>query len=226
MLRLENFKRKQAEKTEPRKTEFDDEFNKMQELAISMEKNFRHMNEALDYYLTPKSGDRLKKTVYGKLGIVDANSLKSQDQYKMAESMAAIGEGIGESTSLGSMYLAAADAQKEIIHAWMRFQGECEKSYIKPMSLLSKELNMLKRNLQKIERDRLYLDSQKGKGVRALHDLNHFDPSVVQHYNDKAAKLQENLTESACSAQKQMEHFFYEMEEDQMLVLFTFISLV
>lgn len=211
-------------KHEGKITDFDESFNRMTQTTYVIEKCYKSLATGCDVYLTPKSSDRMKRSVFEFANINTVADIDDQDQYKIAEAFLTTGNGYGSDTTLGAIYIASGEAQKDIIKAWLKFQFECERKYIKPINLFQKDLKEMKTNLSKLDRDRLYLDAQKKKSEKARVNIKKFDPTVIQHYNDKAARLQDNLLNDAGSVQRQMEAFFYDLEDDQLFIISAFIA--
>ena len=104
------------------------------------------------------------------------------------------GQAFGEQTTLGALYTVTGEAQREIARSWygyphgclprqchadasaadcrLLFQFETSKKYLKPLMVLYDDLKTVKANLDKVEKDRLYLDAtkQRGEAVRAVLD--------------------------------------------------------
>eukprot|EP00123_Amoebidium_parasiticum_P014246 comp22409_c0_seq1/m.33514 comp22409_c0_seq1/g.33514 ORF comp22409_c0_seq1/g.33514 comp22409_c0_seq1/m.33514 type:complete len:879 (-) comp22409_c0_seq1:364-3000(-) len=208
-------------------TNFDEEFKHMQKMSLAMEKSYTRIPKELEVYLQPDPTARVMRSVVRKAGYTSKDAtleLSKHQLYKISEAMSEAGNGFGGETTLGAMYLRAAEAHKVLCAAWVQFEAEAQRKYLKPLALFGEDLKEIKANLAKIDKDRLYLDATKSRKEQARVDPKHYDPTVVRHLNEKASKLQAELEEKAGGIQVQMEQFFFELEDDQMLVLANFIA--
>ncbi|KNC74288.1 hypothetical protein SARC_13160 [Sphaeroforma arctica JP610] len=226
--RMQQLKQKNAETKGVRTaTSFDEEFKRMEDMTRHMEKAYTRIPDKLDQYLQPDPTKRMSKMVLkNKDTAVTEDMIAKENLCKMGQAMIDAGYTFGEETTLGCYYLKAGTSQQEITKSWLAFQYEANRMYLKPMELLVEDLKHIKKNLNKIQQDRLYLDSTKTRKEKSRQDIKNYDPSVVQHLQKKAESLQENLEIKAGNVQSQMEQFFYELEDDQILMLQNFIATV
>eukprot|EP01134_Creolimax_fragrantissima_P005398 CFRG5398T1 len=224
--RMQQLKQKNEEAKGNRvATDFDQDFKRMEEMTRHMEKAYKRIPDKLEVYLQPDPTKRLSRLlIRNKDDLVREEVVERETLAKVGLAMVEAGTSFGNETSLGSIYIKAGASQVEITKSWLNFQYEASRKYIKPMELFVDDLKDIKKNLNKIQQDRLYLDSTKIKKEKSRRDIMNYDPTVVSHLQKKAETLQENLEIKAGNVQAQMEQFFYELEDDQILLLQSFIA--
>ncbi|KJE98142.1 hypothetical protein CAOG_08154 [Capsaspora owczarzaki ATCC 30864] len=202
------------------------DFARLEEIVRKMQTDYASVVENTNKLLRPKS---LRQSVLKFAEVIDRHEIDKTRLGKLGQSMVQSGQDIGEESTLGAAFVLCGNTERQLSEAWLQFEQQSGKRFVEPMTVYAQtHLKELQQQLKKLEADRLYVDANKQKAESARRGLgiksNVVDVSVLKHREAKVDRLRSEHLTKCDAARAQLEHFFYDMEDDQFLVLMSFIE--
>ena len=220
--RFQQLGQKFGEKTGERsKTELSQEYVRLESVSKAMRENYERLHKKTVKFMDDENGlVDLDATAYSRMVLINRDKLG-----KVAKVMLDSGEALGEDTSLGSAYLMCGDAERAVTSAFLDFESEALKKFVRPLQgPMRDQLKSIENAIKKVQSDRLYLDAKKYKAATARREFKNYDSSIVRHKDKRVNELSQKLEGEVEGSLDQMFEFFHEAEDKQLQILCDFIA--
>ena len=171
------------------KTDYAEDFKVLDSKVKKLMDDYRNTVKMTKQYLQPNPGVRIEDAVYDKFDLSLKNKAAKQPITALGNIFIQTGDGIGDTSLLGSALIATGEAQNDIGEFWTEFEDQVNSKWIKVLQkYIDVDLKDAADMRKKLEKARLDLDAQKAKVKKNVRTLN-YTPNVDHKVEKETEKL-------------------------------------